>query len=68
MASYGKESLVRLTLLMGVLLAVIGGQFMLGLSHGTSGHSAVSAVSSASADLGATAGDRPEDDRWGPIT
>ncbi|MFE6764421.1 MULTISPECIES: hypothetical protein [unclassified Streptomyces] len=53
---------------MGVLLAVIGGQFMLGLSHGTSGHTAVSAVGTASADLGATGGEHPEDDRWGPLT
>ncbi|NED16336.1 hypothetical protein [Streptomyces sp. SID9124] len=52
---------------MGVLLAVIGGQFMLGLSHGASGHTAVNAVSTASAGLGATGGERPEDDRWGPL-
>ncbi|MEU2246119.1 hypothetical protein [Streptomyces sp. NPDC019224] len=47
---------------MGVLLAVLGGQFMVGLSQGTSARSAVSV------GLGETGGDRPADDRWGPLT
>lgn len=67
MASYGKESLVRLTLLMGVLLAVIGGQFMLGLSQAMPSHSAVSAAGTAPVSPGPTAGEHPDDDRWGPL-
>lgn len=65
MASYGKESIVRLTLLMGILLAVLGGQFMSGLSRGTSVGTEVSAADTVSPGIVATGQVRPLDDRWG---
>lgn len=64
MASYGKISLGRLTLVVGALLAVIGGQFMSGLAlHGTSAESGTG-VSAANGLLVQTGQDRPNDDRW----
>lgn len=65
MASYGKESIVRLTLLMGILLAVLGGQFMSGLSQGTSAGTEVSAMDAVSPGIVRTGEYRPLDDRWG---
>lgn len=63
MARYGKTSLVRLTLLVGMLLAVMGGQFMSG--HALQGTSAGSGAGATAANGLVTAGvDRPNDDRW----
>ncbi|WP_168712554.1 hypothetical protein [Streptomyces sp. A0958] len=49
---------------MGVLLAVLGGQFMSGLSQGTSVRTGVSAAGTASTGLLQVNLDRPQDDRW----
>lgn len=62
MARYGKESLALLTLLAGILLAVIGGQFMSGLVlHGASTGSGGTGAASGLLQVGQ---DRPDDDRW----
>lgn len=65
MATYGKESLVVLTLLLGALLAVLGGQFMSGVSQGASaGAGTHTAAATPGGALQATLVE-PKDDRWG---